>query len=369
MPPEKDDWTQPRLDSDGPDDKIWQGWEPVLARYGYALTTWPFRLLIKNKHRQGKRTSDGAFVVIKFVLWRKYRTEVDVVRRLLSGKMRLPELNRFPYLDVIDVPMEEEGGASLVISEVCAEEDAWWDLKNPRDILRGVCQLAECVHFLHENGIAHCDIWHPNVVIRLPLQRPLRWVLIDFNSAVVAEEGTPPPTITPLHHTGSRLEAPEFYAPFWTQIDPFAYDVFCLCHLMEILMEGSLQHVDLPRYSLIVSQDKEIPIPPGLRTLVNEMIDEDPSSRPSSASMLERLHIEVEALDQGEDPGPGDAHSNMLAHSQRARAKPNAAPHSLLTYLHEHKKYDQAVYILADDAHASVPIPALEPAAALNCVQ
>ena len=99
--------------------------------------------LIKNKHRQGKRTLDGAFVVIKFVLWRKYRTEVAVVRRLLSGNMHLPELNRFPYLDVIDVPLEEEGGASLVISEVCAEEDAWWDLANPRDILRGVYQLAE----------------------------------------------------------------------------------------------------------------------------------------------------------------------------------------------------------------------------------
>ncbi|KAL1676113.1 hypothetical protein EV122DRAFT_292114 [Schizophyllum commune] len=316
MPPEEDDWTQPRLDSDGPDDKIWQGWGPLLARHGYALTTWPFRLLIKNKHRQGKRTSDGAFVVIKFVLWRRYRTEVDVVRRLLSGKMRLPELNRFPYLDVIDVPMEEEGGASLVISEVCAEEDAWWDLENSRDILGGVCQLAECVHFLHANGIAHCDIWSPNVVVRLPLDRPLRWTLIDSNSAVVAEEGSSSPKITPLHHTGSRLKAPEFYAPFWTQIDPFAYDVFCLGHLIETVLE-----------------DKEIFFPPGLRIIIDEMIDEDPCLRPSSASVLERLNSELGALGRCEDPE--DALPDMLADSRKTRAELNMAPHSLLTYLDE----------------------------------
>ncbi|KAL1732104.1 hypothetical protein EV714DRAFT_282963 [Schizophyllum commune] len=352
MPPEEDDWTQPRLDVDGPGDRGWQGWEPILLRHGYELASWPFRLLIKNKHRQGKRTSDGAFVVIKFVLWRKHRTEVDVVRRLLSGNMRLPELNRFPYLDVIDVPLEEEGGASLVISEVCAEEDAWWDLANPRDILRGVYQLAECVHFLHSNSIAHCDIWLPNVVVRLPLDRPLRWALIDFNSAVSKDKGTPPPTITPLHHTGSRLEAPEFYAPFWTQIDPFAYDVFCLGHFMEIVLEV---------YYL------KIPIPPGLRALVNEMIDEEPSSRPSSASVIERLTAEIEALDQSESPK--DAVPDVLVDLQSARAEFDVAPHSLLTYLHEKEKHHQAVNISADEASPSTSISAIEAAAALISVQ
>ncbi|KAL1760893.1 hypothetical protein FB107DRAFT_286525 [Schizophyllum commune] len=367
MPPEEDDWTQPRLDADGPDDRVWQGWEPILLRHGYELASWPFRLLIKNKHRQGKRTSDGAFVVIKFVLWRKHRTEVDVVRRLLSGNMHLPELNRFPYLDVIDVPLEEEGGASLVISEVCAEEDAWWDLANPRDILRGVYQLAECVHFLHSNSIAHCDIWSPNVVIRLPLDRPLRWVLIDFNSAVLKDKGTPPPTISPLHHTGSRLEAPEFYAPFWTQIDPFAYDVFCLGHLMEIVLEVYYLSLILRRDLLIVRQEKEIPIPLGLQALVNEMIDEEPPSRPSSASVIERLTAETEALDQGESTT--DAVPDVLVDLQSTRAEFDVAPHSLVTYLHEKEKQNKAVNSSADEASPSISISAIEAAAALICVQ
>ncbi|KAL1708293.1 hypothetical protein EV121DRAFT_277267 [Schizophyllum commune] len=320
----EEDWTQLRLDSDGPDDK-----------------------LIKNKHRQGKRASDGAFVVIKFVLWRKYRTEADVVRRLLSGNLHLPKLDRFQYLDVIDVSLEEEGGASLVISEVCAEEDAWWDLANPRDILRGVYQLAECVHFLHTKRIAHCDIWSPNVVVRLPLDRPLRWALIDFNSAVVEEQGTPPPIITPLHHTGSRLEAPEFYAPFWTQIDPFAYDVFCLGHLMEIVMEVYFLSLNLRRYLLI-------------------MIDQEPSLRPSSASVIERLTAEIEALDQGEDPK--DAVPEVLVDLQSARAEFDVTPHSLLTYLHEKEKHHRAVNISADEASPSISISAIEAAAALISV-
>ena len=108
------------------------------------------------------------------------------------------------------------------------------------------------MHFLHSNSIAHCDIWSPNVVVRLPLDRPLRWALIDFNSAVLKDQGPPPPTITPLHHTGSRSEAPEFYAPFWTQIDPFAYDVFCLGHLMEIVLEVYILSLNMRRYLLIV---------------------------------------------------------------------------------------------------------------------
>ena len=45
MPPVEDDWTQPRLDVDGPDDRVWQGWEPILSRHGYELASWPFRLV------------------------------------------------------------------------------------------------------------------------------------------------------------------------------------------------------------------------------------------------------------------------------------------------------------------------------------
>ncbi|KAL1748945.1 hypothetical protein HDZ31DRAFT_28483 [Schizophyllum fasciatum] len=327
-----DPWTLPMIETYGPDDLVWHSWEPLLIERGYtALAAWPFRLMLKSNHRQGQRLSDGAFVVVKFVLWRRFRVEVDVSRRLLSSDRKLPGLSRFPLLDVIDVPLEAEGGASLIVSEVCAEQNAWCDLKNPRDILHGMHQLVESMHCLHANGIAHCDIWKPNIVVRLPLHRPLRWTLIDFNSAVIAELDAPPPTITPLHHTGSRFEAPEFYAPYWTQLDPFAYDVFCLGNVMDSILQVLSSFVRLMTRTLHW-QGSQTPISPSFRALVDSMIDENPSSRPDSAAVLSRFAPEIEQLAHSENDDPEDALPAMFADSHKDLYQ---GPHSLLAYLYE----------------------------------
>ncbi|KAL1748944.1 hypothetical protein HDZ31DRAFT_59831 [Schizophyllum fasciatum] len=289
---------------------------------------------MKKLHKSGMRLCDGAFVVIKFVLWRKYRIEVDVVRKLLSNDLVMPELNRTPYLDVIDVPFEDEGGASLIVSEVCVEHYAWADQTHANDMLHSIRQLAEAVHFLHANGIAHCDIWQPNVVIRLPLRRPLQWTFIDFNSAVVAKDvklDAPSPTITPMHHTGMRFEAPEFYAPYWTRLDPFAFDIYCFGVLAEAMLK-----------------DGYVTISANMRNLIDEMRDEDPVARPDSASVLSRISSEVDALIEGEDPE--DALSCLLASSVKLRAHRNLywKPHSLLLYLSaledDTRNKDEGVY-------------------------
>ena len=97
------------------------------------------------------------------------------------------------------------------------------------------------------------------------------------------------------------------------------------------------------------------------------MIDEAPSSRPSSASVIERLTAEIDALDQGEDVK--DAVHDVLADLQSARAEFDVAPHSLLTYMHEKEKQHKAVNISADEGSPSISISTIEAAAALISVQ
>ena len=96
------------------------------------------------------------------------------------------------------------------------------------------------------------------------------------------------------------------------------------------------------------------------------MIDKEPSSRPRSASVIERLTAEIEALDQSESPK--DAVPDVLVDLQSARAEFDVAPHSLLTYLHEKEKHHRAVNISADEASPSISISAIEAAAALISV-
>ncbi|KAH9886279.1 hypothetical protein C8Q73DRAFT_716133 [Cubamyces lactineus] len=99
-------------------------------------------------------------------------------------------------------------------------------------------QLAEGIEYLHSLHIAHMDVCHDNFVAALPQDAqshpavvPRRVYLIDFDTSKQL-------TLGPGAHSAIVLPPTQITPPHGlTHFDPYSWDVHCLGHVFEDLMQ------------------------------------------------------------------------------------------------------------------------------------
>ncbi|KAG8715163.1 hypothetical protein FRC08_010911 [Ceratobasidium sp. 394] len=174
--------------------------------------------------------------------------ELEIIQRFSEGDFADDPRNHVvPCLDTFPIP-DIEGGVFYVMPLLTQyNHPRFWCLDEIRNLLY---QLFEGLAFLHQHGVAHCDIAGANIMMdggslydeqfhplnqefsldgkrMLPIHvrtgRPVRYYYIDFGFSVWNRDGNPNFMIS---GTSAREPAPEqeegqFY-------DPFAVDVYQL---------------------------------------------------------------------------------------------------------------------------------------------
>ncbi|KAI0655848.1 hypothetical protein C8Q70DRAFT_1122396, partial [Cubamyces menziesii] len=99
-------------------------------------------------------------------------------------------------------------------------------------------QLVESLEYLHDLHIAHLDVCHDNFVVAVsedaeahPAVAPRRTYLIDFDTSRQL-------TLGPGVHSAITLPPTQITPPSGLKhFDPYSWDVYCLGHVFEDLME------------------------------------------------------------------------------------------------------------------------------------
>ncbi|KAJ7709584.1 kinase-like domain-containing protein [Mycena rosella] len=264
-------------ENDRPPWTFWVKWDANLRERGFAfdfeqvLDDESFPVLAPPWHAFARRLSDNESVLVKYTRKSKFPQEGHLVQRLIAEPLRSHPHNRTPYIAVIDLGPE----AWLLLSPLCGSISGdpfpIPKLTRAEDFLDFFEQITQAIHFLHSNGIAHCDLYYANLLMQRPARRPYQWYLMDFGSAVFYDP-TDPLAVRPLidgKHRTARRDSPDYQRG--GTFDPFAFDVHCWGHWITILC-------------------KEVKFDfPALQELAQEMTHLDPHMRPSLDVVLKRL--------------------------------------------------------------------------------
>ncbi|KAG9084247.1 hypothetical protein FRC06_004154, partial [Ceratobasidium sp. 370] len=244
---------------------------------------------------------DQRWVVLKMVVpsmkSKAGRDELEIIQRFSGGDFAEDPRNHVvPCLDTFPIP-DVEGGIFYVMPLLTQyNRPRFWCLGEVRDLLY---QLFEGLAFLHQHGVAHCDIAGANIMmdgrplydeqfhplnqefsldgkrllpIRMRTGLPIRYYYIDFGFSVWNRDGSPKFMIDGID---AREPAPEqIEGQFY---DPFAVDVYQL---------GALIRRDI------------IPEIPGLRFLLpvsRAMTEKAPEKRITLAQAQQVMHKAFEA--------------------------------------------------------------------------
>ncbi|KAL1713748.1 hypothetical protein EV715DRAFT_295794 [Schizophyllum commune] len=309
----------------------WAAHQPWLLSRGYMLRrryrpgwkpSWHGRDLLSLEVEDGQtpgwrlvldavRISDRIPVMLKGVEKSVCPNEVEITTLLGSPPLSSDPRNHCPTVfEVLQVP-DDDDIQILVMPLLRRHNTPRFDTVG--EALECIRQIADCVQFLHENKIAHrcvstfvakpCSL---NARVRdihrmrrdfrgkweashTRTERPVKYFLIDFGSAARYDSVDPPPLEVPL--PGGDRSVPEFVGynlclPL-SKVklhNPFPTDVYYLGNWMrEEFLDGMKSRVS---GSIMHSRRKGMEF---LRPLVNDMIQAEPSQRPSMDQVVERL--------------------------------------------------------------------------------
>ncbi|KAE9405942.1 hypothetical protein BT96DRAFT_811501 [Gymnopus androsaceus JB14] len=215
-------------------------------------------------------------------------------------------------LEVLPVPGNDEEKI-LIMPWMRKVEDP--KFRTIGEVLQFFKEMIEGIHYMHRNNVAHrdCSInnmavdaglmypngyhpiatkknynWHGKARHNSRTRYPPKYYLIDFEYSQIYEPAQPRPLEEALKSGG--YDAPEGLAG--TPCDPFATDVFIL---------GNMMKTSFIRCEFLGDREPNIPHPKiygldFLRPLVNDMVADDPSKRPTMDEVVPRFHDAIKRL-------------------------------------------------------------------------
>jgi hypothetical protein len=245
------------------------------------------------------RLSDGRPLALKMLTGEV--TRIDASRFAREGEVasRLRHRNLVP---VIDVGMVPDGPIYLVLELIAggnleSQRSRFGELPWARVVLADVARGLTAVH---EAGIVHRDLKPSNVLLADEVAR-----LADFGVARTVEvieleqsldaTDTRSPQLK-LTQTGAMVGTPRYMSPEVVKGQPatFASDVYALGLLAYELLTGKYPMAEPPFVALLAHRKlaRLIPddaLPEDLRRLLPQLLEEEPSSRPSAADVSRAL--------------------------------------------------------------------------------
>ncbi|CAK5277590.1 unnamed protein product, partial [Mycena citricolor] len=274
-------WTEP--DPSRHPSEFWTRWDHLLhpynctfnfGHYSYGSLRIP---LPSISHILVSRSPEGS-VSQAHLLMAEHTQDarmISLTRNLSSEPLRSHSLNKILYTDVIDVEMD--GG--LLLSPLCGGISEGLfpapRLEYTDDFLDLFDQITGCLHFLHSNGIAHCNLSLGEIRVSMPYKRPFDWRLAT-NSAACLDSDTSVIFVEERVNPNPGRNAPEYKngAPF----DPISFDIYCWGFCMsQICTSTSLGFATI-------------------QGLCNRMLHTDPKLRPPSSVILPLIRDECSAL-------------------------------------------------------------------------
>ncbi|KAL4078215.1 hypothetical protein V8B97DRAFT_1935859 [Scleroderma yunnanense] len=249
----------------------------------------------------GTRISDGVFVVFKIVKRSEYPYEVDIARFFSTDPIRSDPANHcVPIYDVLPLPGDAD--TVLIVMPLLREYKAppFCTVGEAVDCFR---QLFAGLQFMHKHRVAHRDCMSMNIMMdasRLyvdafhpvhPLmrrdfsrfaryktrtQRPVRYLFIDFGLSRQYDSSIIKPLEYPIW--GGDKEVPEFHRSD-EPCDPFPTDVF---YIGNAIRKDFIQ----PKHGFEF-----------MEPLIADMINEDPSKRPTMNEVVARFEAIQKTLD------------------------------------------------------------------------
>ena len=245
------------------------------------------------------RLSDGQQLALKVLAGEV--TRVDASRFAREGEVasRLRHKNLVP---VVDVGMVPDGPIYLVLELIEGgsledHRDRFGQLPWARAVL---ADIARGLAAVHAAGIVHRDLKPSNVLMagntgRLAdfgVARPIHAVEPESDDDATADRS---PRLK-LTQTGAMVGTPRYMSPevVHGQVATYASDAYALGLLAFELLTGKYPLAEPPFVALIAhrSLQRIVPdtdLPAGIRTLLGQLLEEEPSRRPTAADVLKAL--------------------------------------------------------------------------------
>ncbi|KAG1843659.1 hypothetical protein F4604DRAFT_1596655, partial [Suillus subluteus] len=242
------------------------------------------------------RVSDGAFVMLKAVRRGDHPFEVEIARYLTS--IPLDPMNHcVPILDVLHVPDEERDIIVMPLLR-CFSDPPFETFGEAVECIR---QLFEGLYFMHKNHVAHRDCMDLNIMMDpKPLfidsfhpfrshrtrdlkgnprhysrtQRPTMYFFIDFGLSRRYDPSVTNP-LEPVIFGGDKT-VPEFKS--LKPQNPFPTDVYYIGHAIQETFLDEYNGFDF------------------IEPLILDMVQENPSLRPTMEQVVGRLEIICQGL-------------------------------------------------------------------------
>ncbi|OJT15428.1 hypothetical protein TRAPUB_8016 [Trametes pubescens] len=276
------------------------------------------------------RVADDSLVMLKQVKKSLYPEEVTLHQYLLSEPLLSdPRNHTVPLLEVLDVPDDED--AVLLVMPIFREcnNPAWTTVG---EVVAFLAQVLEGTQFMHEHHFAHRDCQAPNILYDpRPLYpnmfhprvtdksrdwkgtakhstrtlNPVKYYFIDFGLSRRYDPKDGPPREHPI--LGGDKSVPEFRNWNGELLDPFPTDIYYL---------GNIIRINIMKYYRGVEF---------LEPLVQDMVQDDPSKRPTIQDVIRRFDKLVKPLGSRKlrsrliyrKETPSDAFIQRIAHAFR----------------------------------------------------
>ncbi|KAG1746005.1 kinase-like domain-containing protein [Suillus paluster] len=242
------------------------------------------------------RMSDGLYVSLKVVDKSDFPHEVDIGQYFMMEHLASdPKNHCVPFLDVLSIPNEED--KQIVVMPLLL------DFTRPRfdtvgEVVECFRQLFEGLLFMHNNHVAHRDCMSRNIMMDAKdlylepyhpvkphmkrdfsgyvkhftrTQRPPKYYLIDFGLSRRYNATEENPLEYPIF--GGDKSVPEFQKNADVPMNPFPTDIY---YLGNVIRQQFLH----ARLGLEF-----------LKPLVDDMVQDDPSKRPTMEVVVKRYEL------------------------------------------------------------------------------
>ncbi|KAI0775850.1 kinase-like domain-containing protein [Trametes elegans] len=247
------------------------------------------------------RISDGAVVTLKQIKVSQHPYEISIIQLFSSEPCASDPANHcIPAYEVLDVP--DDTDLKIIVMPFLRKffDPRFLTIGEAAEFFR---QTFEGLQFMHAHNVAHRDcgrmnimmdprplypnLYHPISIRRNPdmsgtakhytrTRRPVKYYLIDFGLSRRYNPAKGPPRSYPIW--GGDRSVPEFHKSVDEPCDPFPTDVYYLGNVIrtEFLQEFSGLEFMQP--------------------LVDDMVQEEPASRPTMDQVVARFDVLLGSL-------------------------------------------------------------------------